>query len=90
MTTVLLLREVSQEEVLLWEGTSLRRVANFASLPTRHNGLFYTACVARSVVPFKAPVALDSLLFCSDWMLTVDTVVGHLDSEVGFRRIIVG
>ena len=32
VTTVLLPREASQEGVLLLEGTSLRRVANFASL----------------------------------------------------------
>ena len=51
--------------------------------------LLGNAGVARSVVPFKAPVALDPLLFCSDWMLTVDTVVGHLDSQVDSRRIIV-
>ena len=51
--------------------------------------LLGNASVASSVVPFKAAVALDPLLFCSDWMLTVDTVVGHLDSRVDFRRIIV-
>ena len=47
MTTVLLPREASQEEVLLLEGTSLRRVANFASLAS-----LITRC-ARELIQFR-------------------------------------
>ena len=45
---------------------------------------FSLTSITSSVIPFEATVALNSLLFCCDGLLTLDAVVGH--SWINFRQ----